>query len=41
MVKCDINADFIAVVEADNRVSLNQFSAILLKAIEGVSRIHT
>jgi endonuclease/exonuclease/phosphatase family metal-dependent hydrolase len=36
----DVGADVLAVVEADNRISLNKFSAILLKAIEGVPYRH-
>jgi endonuclease/exonuclease/phosphatase family metal-dependent hydrolase len=40
MVMRDIGADVLAVVEADNRISLNKFSAILLKAIEGVPYPH-
>jgi hypothetical protein len=40
MVMREIGADLLAVVEADNRISLNKFSAILLKAIEGVPYPH-
>ncbi len=40
MVMRDVGADVLAVVEADNRISLNKFSAILLKAIEGVPYPH-
>jgi len=40
MVMRDIGADVLAVVEADNRISLNKFSSILLAAIEGVPYPH-
>jgi hypothetical protein len=40
MVMRDIGAEVLAVVEADNRISLNKFSSILLKAIEGVPYPH-
>jgi endonuclease/exonuclease/phosphatase family metal-dependent hydrolase len=40
MVMRDVGADVLAVVEADNRISLNKFSAILLEAIEGVPYPH-
>ena len=40
MVMRDVSADVLAVVEADNRISLVKFSAIMLEAIEGMPFPH-